>query len=119
MAAEITEAYEWRGRTLIDPVGENIGKVHEVYADGNSPGPAWALVHTGFFGTEAHLVPLTGAEPTGEDVRINVSKDVVKDAPRFAGDAELSDADEARLFEHYNVPYVVGVRRQRPRRAES
>jgi hypothetical protein len=119
MTAEITAAYEWRGRMLVDPEGERIGKVHEVYADSESSGPAWALVHTGFFGTEAHFVPLTGAEPTGEDVRIQVTKDDVKHAPRFPGDSALSDLEEARLFEHYGLPYVLGTRRPGRKSAES
>ncbi len=105
MPTEITEAYEWPGRTLVDTDGEKIGKVEEIYADGESNKPDWALVHTGLFGTKSHFVPLAGAEPTGEDVRVQVSKSQVKDAPSIDGDGQLSEQEEARLFEHYGVPY--------------
>ena len=61
---------------------------------------------SGFFGTSSHFVPLAGARPDGEAVRVGVTKDQVKSAPSIEGDGELSEADERRLFEHYNVPYT-------------
>jgi uncharacterized protein (TIGR02271 family) len=51
-------------------------------------------------------VPLAGAQPDGEAVRISATKDQVKSAPSIEGEGELSEADERRLFEHYNVPYT-------------
>jgi len=63
-------------------------------------------VSSGFFGTSSHFVPLAGARPDGEAVRVGVTKDQVKSAPSIEGDGELSEADERRLFEHYNVPYT-------------
>jgi uncharacterized protein (TIGR02271 family) len=50
-------------------------------------------------------VPLAGASAHGEDVHVPLAKAQVTDAPSIDPDGELSEADEARLFEHYNVPY--------------
>jgi uncharacterized protein (TIGR02271 family) len=63
-------------------------------------------VSSGLFGTKSNFVPLAGASPDGEDVRAQVTKDQVKDAPGVEADGELSEEEERRLFEHYNVPYT-------------
>jgi uncharacterized protein (TIGR02271 family) len=101
-----TEAYDFGGRTLVDPNGEKIGTVDEVYADREGGQPEWALVHTGLLGTSKSFVPLRGAAPSGEDVRVMVDKQAVKDSPSVEPDQGLSEAQERRLFEHYGVPYT-------------
>jgi uncharacterized protein (TIGR02271 family) len=103
-----TEAYDFGGRTLVDPSGEKIGTVDEVYAVEDGGQPEWALVHTGLLGNNKSFVPLRGASPHGEDVQVMVDKQSVKDAPSIEPDEELSEAEERRLFEHYGVPYATG-----------
>ncbi len=102
----MTDAYTWQGRDLIGSDGEKIGNIKEIYEDAHTGKPEWGLVSSGFFGTSSHFVPLAGAQPAGEAVRVGVTKDQVKGAPSIEGDGELSEADERRLFEHYNVPYT-------------
>jgi uncharacterized protein (TIGR02271 family) len=102
---QTTHAYDWRGRTLLDTSGDKIGRVEEIYLDQQSGQPEWALVHTGLFGTKSSFVPLAGASPDGEQVRVSVDKQQVKDAPRIDGDGDLSREEEAKLFRHYGVPY--------------
>lgn len=102
----MTDAYQWQGRTMVGSDGEKIGKIAEIYEDPATGKPEWATVNTGLFGMKSHFVPLAGASPTGEDVRAEVTKDQVKDAPSVDPDGELSEAEERRLFEHYNVPYT-------------
>src|ERR671939_898274 len=103
---EMTSAYDWRGRTLIGSDGEKIGKVDELYLDQQTDKPEWVRVHTGLLGTKRSFVPLVGASPQGEDVRVTVSKDQVKDAPNVEPDAELSEREEIELFQHYGVDYT-------------
>ncbi len=102
----MTEAYTWQGRDVLDRDGEKIGNIKEIYEDAQSGKPEWALVSSGFFGTRSHFVPLAGAEPSGESVTVTVAQEQVKAAPSIEGDGQLSEADEQRLFEHYNVPYT-------------
>ncbi|MGI8505214.1 MAG: DUF2382 domain-containing protein [Solirubrobacteraceae bacterium] len=104
--SEISEAYDFRGRTVLDQEGEKIGKVDELYYDEQGGQPEWALVNTGLFGTKKTFVPIRSASPTGEDLQIPVTKAQVKDAPRVEDDQELSEQEERRLFEHYGVPYT-------------
>jgi uncharacterized protein (TIGR02271 family) len=103
---EMTDAYQWQGRTIVGSDGEKIGKVSEIYEDRGTGKPEWATVSSGLFGTKSNFVPLAGASPDGEDVRANVTKDQVKDAPGVEHDGELSEAEERQLFEHYGVPYT-------------
>ena len=103
---DTTEAYDFRGRTLVDEAGEKIGKIDELYYDEEGGQPEWALVHTGLFGSKKAFVPIRSASPQGEDLRVPVSKQQVKDAPHVEADQELSEAEERRLFEHYGVPYT-------------
>ena len=77
-------------------------------------------MRTGLFGSKVTLVPLAGAEPQGEQpglvdssvdlVRVPVTKDQVKDAPRIDPDGELSPAEEERLYRHYGLDYSFGPR---------
>ncbi len=103
---EVTEAYDFRGRTVLDSQGEKIGKVDELYYDEHGGQPEWALVNTGLFGTKKTFVPIKGARPVREDVQVAVTKDQVRDAPRIDADQELSEREKRQLFEHYGVPYT-------------
>jgi uncharacterized protein (TIGR02271 family) len=103
---EMTDAYQWQGRTMVGSDGDKIGKITDVYEDPETGKLEWATVSSGLFGTKSNFVPLAGASPDGEDVRAHVTKDQVKDAPGVENDGDLSEAEEQRLFEHYNVPYT-------------
>jgi uncharacterized protein (TIGR02271 family) len=103
---DTTEAYDLHGRTLVDNDGDKIGKIGELYYDERGGQPEWALVTTGLFGTKKTFVPIASATPSGEDLRVPVTKDQVKDAPRVDADQELSEQEEQMLFEHYGVPYT-------------
>jgi uncharacterized protein (TIGR02271 family) len=103
---EMTDAYQWHGRTMVGSDGEKIGKISEIYEDPATGKPEWATVSSGLFGTKSNFVPLAGAAPSGEDVRASVTKAQVKDAPGVEADGDLSEQEEQRLFEHYGVPYT-------------
>jgi uncharacterized protein (TIGR02271 family) len=103
---EMTEAYQWHGRTMVGSDGEKIGKISEIYEDPQTGKPEWATVSSGLFGTKSNFVPLAGASPDGEDVRAWVTKDQVKGAPGVEAEGELSEPEERRLFEYYDVPYT-------------
>jgi len=103
---EMTDAYQWHGRTMVGSDGDKIGKITDIYEDPATGKPEWATVSSGLFGTKSNFVPLAGATPVGEDVRGQVTKEQVKDAPGVENDGDLSETEERRLFEHYGVPYT-------------
>jgi uncharacterized protein (TIGR02271 family) len=102
----MTDAYTWKGRNVLGSDGEKIGSIKEIYEDGQTGKPEWALVSSGLFGMRSHFVPLAGAAPSGEDVRVNATKDQVASAPSVENDGQLSEDEERNLFEHYGVPYT-------------
>ena len=103
---DMTDAYQWQGRTMVGSDGDKIGKISEIYEDPQTGKPEWATVSSGLFGSKSNFVPLAGAAADGEDVRAQVTKDQVKDAPGVENDGELSEQEERGLFEHYGVPYT-------------
>jgi uncharacterized protein (TIGR02271 family) len=103
---EMTDAYQWQGRTMFGSDDEKLGKIAEIYEDPQTGKPEWATVSSGLFGSKSNFVPLAGASTNGEDVWAQVTKDQVKDAPGVEHDGELSEQEERGLFEHYNVPYT-------------
>ncbi len=100
------DAYSWQGCTMVGSDGEKLGKISEIYEDPATGRPEWATVDTGLFGKKSNFVPLVGASLDGENIRAQVTKAQVKDAPGVEADGELSEQEERRLFEHYGVPYT-------------
>ena len=100
---QVTEAYEWRGREIVDNDGDKIGSLEEIYLDTESGRPEWATVNTGLFGTKQSFIPLAEAEPARGKVVVPYSKDQVKDAPSVDPDGELSAEEEESLYAHYGI----------------
>ena len=102
----IDQARSWRGLTLVATDDEPVGKIEAIYVDRTSRQPEWALVNTGLFGSSRTFVPLADAAQRGDTVQIPHETSVVREAPRLEQDAELSEADEARLYAHYGIQYT-------------
>jgi uncharacterized protein (TIGR02271 family) len=105
MSPEMSDISSWRGRAMVAGDGDKIGKIDEIYLDAETGRPEWALVNTGLFGTKSNFVPLTGASAEGEEVRVDYTKDQVKEAPGVDPEGELSQGDEATLYRHYGLEY--------------
>ncbi|HEX3588488.1 MAG TPA: PRC and DUF2382 domain-containing protein [Pseudonocardiaceae bacterium] len=88
---------------VLDPDGEKIGTVGEVWLEEGSHDPTWVSVHTGLFGMKESFVPLQGAEAGSGALHVSVRKDQVKDAPKVNADGRLSSAEERELYEHYGM----------------
>src|SRR5687768_8673238 len=106
MSTDTTQGYDWQGSTLKDRNGEEIGTIDALYVDQQTDKPEWALVTAGLFGKKASFVPLAGASPQNGDVVANVDAEQVKDAPKLAPDAELTEQQEVELFRHYGIDYT-------------
>src|SRR3712207_5929679 len=103
---QMTEAYEWTGRQMVDRDGEKIGKLEQIYLDTETGAPEWAAVNTGMFGTQQSFVPIVDAAPAGGKVQVPYEKDQVKAAPKIAPDGELSVDEEGVLYRHYGRDYA-------------
>jgi uncharacterized protein (TIGR02271 family) len=99
--ASITDLVD---RDAIDPDGDKIGTVFDVYVDNDTGQPEWLAITTGLFGTKVTFAPLAGASLVGDGVRLAYPKDHVKDAPRAEADGQLSPEEENELYAHYGYP---------------
>jgi uncharacterized protein (TIGR02271 family) len=95
------------GRSVVDPEGNKIGSVGQVYVNDESGVPDWITVNTGLFGMKENFVPLQGSSVTGDDLVVPFGKDVVKDAPHV-DDASHLDPDEQQSLYTYYQQYLTG-----------
>jgi PRC-barrel domain protein len=97
----------WQGKDLIDSAGEKIGKLQDVYVDVETDEPMFGTVKEGFIGRHLTFVPLVGVTLGPDYLRVAVTAAAVKAAPNIEmqGD-ELSQADESRLYHHYELNYT-------------
>jgi uncharacterized protein (TIGR02271 family) len=95
---------EARGLPVYDSAGDKIGKVEDIYYDEQTNQPEWIGIGTGFFGTKRVLVPVQGANLTGEGYTVPYDKDRVKESPDIDGD-EISQETEADLYSYYGLKY--------------
>ena len=96
---------QWRGAGVIDQDGDKVGTVEEIYLDQQTDKPEWALVKTGMFGAKSTFVPLAGATPEGDNLRVPFQKDRIKDAPKIDPEQELSQQEEQELYSFYGMDY--------------
>jgi len=96
---------DWRGQEVVDRKGDKLGKLEEVYFDGETDEPAFIAVKSGRLSKSITLVPLGGASVGREYVRVDQAKGDVKKAPSFDTDSEFSLNDEARAYRHFGLDY--------------
>lgn len=89
------------GRTAVDSSGNKIGKVGQVYIDDKTGNPVWVTLSTGLFGNRESFAPLEGSAFSGDDLRLTVTKDQVKDAPTVDNDGKLEKEQQDLLYQHY------------------
>src|SRR5690242_964537 len=97
------------GKDVYDESGQKIGSAGEVYLDDETGQPEWVTVRTGLFGTKESFVPIRDADLTNDGVRVAVSKDRVKDAPKIDTDGHLSPQEEQELYAYYGMGTGMGT----------
>ncbi|WP_284747544.1 PRC and DUF2382 domain-containing protein [Amycolatopsis sp. RTGN1] len=102
--AKTMQPQELIDSAVVDPAGNKLGKVGNVYLADATHQPEWITVKTGLFGTKESFVPLSGAHTDKDGVHVRVDKDAVSDAPRIDADGHLSPEESAQLYQHYGLP---------------
>jgi uncharacterized protein (TIGR02271 family) len=95
------DVQQFIGRTAIDSEGSKVGKIGQVYLDDQSGMPRWVTVATGLFGTRQSFAPLYGAQASGGEVTLAVSKEQIKDAPNVDDDGQIGASEQDALYRHY------------------
>jgi uncharacterized protein (TIGR02271 family) len=90
-----------QGRDVVDPDGEKIGTVAQVYLDDQTDEPTFVAVKGGLFGARQHFVPLHGASTSGSDLVVAVSKDIVKAAPSVDDAGHIDESEQTALYDYY------------------
>ena len=90
---------------VVDQTGTEIGMVHSFWADQQTGMLEFIGVKTGWLFGQNHVVPVEKVEvdQATQSVRVPYTTDFVKGAPSFDADAEISDAEEANIFQYYGV----------------
>jgi uncharacterized protein (TIGR02271 family) len=91
------------GQDVLDAAGNKIGSVDGVWVDDATGALEFISVKTGWLMGKSHMIPTAGTTMTGDTIQTNYSQDIVKDAPSFDSDAELSPADEDSIYSYYNL----------------
>jgi uncharacterized protein (TIGR02271 family) len=94
-----------RGMTAVDRDRDKIGKIEDIYLDQDTGRPEWLAIGGGLFSGGVSFVPLAEATVDGDDVRVPYEKAHIKAAPQAEADGALSEAEEARLYQHYGLDY--------------
>ena len=90
---------------VLDSNGDKVGSVGQVFLDDQTGKPEWVTVRTGLFGTKETFVPISQAQPDGQNLRVPFDKDTLKGAPNVEVDEHLSPEDEAELYRYYGMSY--------------
>jgi uncharacterized protein (TIGR02271 family) len=88
---------------LLGNDGTKIGRIADIYVDNTTRQPEWVLVNTGLFGTKESFVPLAQASEQDGDILVPYDKATIKDAPKIDIDGELSEQEEAELYQYYGL----------------
>ena len=97
---------DWRGQDVVDANGDKLGKLEEVYYDGETDEPVFAAVKSGLVSKSLTFVPLARASVGRDYVRVDRPKSEFKKAPSYDTDAELTLNDEAATYAHYGLEYT-------------
>ncbi len=99
------------GSDVYDESGDKIGTASEVYLDDETGQPEWVTVRTGLLGTKESFVPIRNADLSDDGLRVPVSKDQVKNAPKIDTEGHLSPEEEQELYRYYGMDLGAGTGR--------
>jgi sporulation protein YlmC with PRC-barrel domain len=103
--AEVERIEEWRGEPVIDPDGEQVGKLDEVFYDATSGEPLLLAVKTGKLRSRSRLVPIAGATVGRGHLRVAFKKDMIESAAEMPG----IDALDAKVIDGVESTYGVAL----------
>src|SRR5215212_1396347 len=98
---DIDTALAWRGRTVCDREGDELGTLSALYLDNETQLPAWAGVKRGRLRRTETIVPLGDATEVDDVLQIPYDRAQFDDAPDIDPDVALTAEEERLLHEHY------------------
>ena len=77
---------DWRGKEILDPAGESLGKLQEVFLDNATGTPILLAFKSGLLGRRTKLIPVDGATVGPDHVRVVHDKVTVEASPEATSD---------------------------------
>lgn len=95
---------QYAGYQIYDQHYEKIGKLDDLFVD-DSDRPEYVGVKIGFLASTITLIPMDIIRMNDERQLIQVAsdKDIIKDAPSFGDDEEITPEIEDRVYAHFGV----------------
>jgi uncharacterized protein (TIGR02271 family) len=89
---------------VLDSSGASVGKVNSVWADAAHQ-PVFLGVKTGWVFGKTHVVPVhtTAVNTVRRTIQLPFTEAQIKDAPSFAAESDLTDANQTEIYRHYGV----------------
>lgn len=91
-----------QGQDVLDPQGNKIGKLQNIYYDIDSGEPEWIGVESGMINKNRHLVPIDGATYEEEHIIVAYPKDRIDETPDI-DDEQISPETESELYRIYGL----------------
>jgi hypothetical protein len=97
--------FEAKGFTVLDPNGQKIGKVDDVYV-GKDRQPRYLGVKMGLLGAKMTVIPVQLVKQVDlneQTLHLTAPKDVAKSGPVFDRDHVFMPEDEVEIWNHYGL----------------
>ena len=90
---------------VVDQNGDEIGSLHSLWSEPDTGAVEFLGVKTGWLFGHNHVVPAEKAEldETENVVRLPYTSLFIKEAPSISADAEISEAEEAGIYQYYGL----------------
>ena len=90
---------------VVDQNGDEIGSLHSLWSEPDTGAVEFLGVKTGWLFGQNHVVPAEKAEldETESVVRLPYTAMFIKEAPAISADAEISEAEEASIYQYYGL----------------
>jgi hypothetical protein len=103
--SEIENIKDRQGKDVLDPEGETIGEVEDVYFDIETDEPRFLRVKARWPRHRVALIPVAGVTASPEHLTVVVTKDMAKKGPAMEPGGELTADIEEKLFRYYGLDY--------------
>lgn len=90
---------------VFDASGRRVGALNGFWVDDATNQPEFASVKTGWILGRNHLIPIRDArfDHANRGIHVSYDESQIRDAPSFAPDHALTDAEEERVYSHYRL----------------
>ena len=100
---------QFSGYQVYDQSGSKIGKVDDLFVDGNDQ-PEYIGVKMGLLGTTSTLIPMDACtvDESTQSITVSADKQAVQDGPAFDDDRDITPDYENQIRSYYGLGAVEG-----------